>query len=223
MSTPFSRPLRSERSSSKSPRVSRQAEALLRAALERNAGHTEALLFAALAAARRGDDDAALPLIASAHALAPHHAEVRCSPVLPEVLSNTNAGARAMGLQALWQRSASPWPRDHQSPPRQVTRDYGAILFRLNRNREALPLLRRAAQMLAGQKHGGGALTSCLLKLSAALLKANQHAECARVARRASRLEPASAATPADALVDACEKAMRAGQDTSSAAIDMAM
>ena len=103
-----------------------------------------------------------------------------------------------------------------------MTRDYGAILFRLNRNREALPLLRRAAQMLAGQKHGG-ALTSCLLKLSAALLKANQHAECARVARRASRLEPASAATPADALVDACEKAMRAGQDTSSAAIDMAM
>ena len=67
----------------------RQAEALLGAALERNAVHPEAHLFAALAAARRGDDAAALPLLARAHGLAPHHAE--------------------------------------------ITRDYGAVLFRLDR------------------------------------------------------------------------------------------
>ena len=67
-----------------------------------------------------------------------------------------------------------------------MTRDYGAVLFRLNRTTLALPLLHRAAAMLHEQGHGRASLASCLLKLAAALLKTNYHAECARVARRGS-------------------------------------
>ena len=52
------------------------AERLLGAALERNAVHPEALLFAGLCAARRRDDAAAVALLGRAHAVAPHNAEV---------------------------------------------------------------------------------------------------------------------------------------------------
>ena len=88
---------------------------------------------------------------------------------------------------------------------------------------QALPLLRRAAAMLHEQGHGRAGLASCLLKLAAALLKTNQHAECARVARRAGGLGVAGVAPTATALADACKGAQRAGQDTSNAVIDMAM
>ena len=88
---------------------------------------------------------------------------------------------------------------------------------------QALPLLRRAAAMLHEQGHGRAGLASCLLKLAAALLKTNQHAECARVARRAGGLGVAGVAPTATALADACEGAQQAGQDTSNAVIDMAM
>ena len=77
--------------------------------------------------------------------------------------------------------------------------------------------------MLDEQGHGRAGLASCLLKLAAALLKSNQHAECARVARRAGRLGVADVAPTAGVLAEACEGAQRAGRDTSNAVIDMAM
>jgi len=77
--------------------------------------------------------------------------------------------------------------------------------------------------MLDEQGHGRAGLASCLLKLAAALLKSNQHAECARVARRAGRLGVADVAPTAGALAEACQGAQRAGRDTSNAVIDMAM
>ena len=52
------------------------AEPLLLAALERNGGLSEAHLFAALCAARRGSDRDALERLGRAHALAPHNAEI---------------------------------------------------------------------------------------------------------------------------------------------------
>ena len=55
---------------------SAQAERLLNASLELNAAHPEANLFLALCAARRGDDATALTLLARAHGLAPHNAEI---------------------------------------------------------------------------------------------------------------------------------------------------
>ena len=104
----------------------------------------------------------------------------------------------------------------------EITRDYGAVLFRLDRTALALPLLRRSAQMLAEQNAGRSALASALLKLAAALLKTNQHAECAQLAAQAATLEPVAAAS-AVALRDACQNAQRMGQDTSGAIIDMAL
>ena len=53
-----------------------QGEQLLLASLELNAGHPEANLFAALCAARRGADGAALGLLERAYWLAPHNAEI---------------------------------------------------------------------------------------------------------------------------------------------------
>ena len=53
-----------------------QGEKLLLASLELNAGHPEANLFAALCAARRGADGAALGLLERAYWLAPHNAEI---------------------------------------------------------------------------------------------------------------------------------------------------
>ena len=53
-----------------------EAESLLTATLQLNAAHPEAHLFAALCAARRADDAAALALFERAHELAPHNAEI---------------------------------------------------------------------------------------------------------------------------------------------------
>lgn len=53
-----------------------EAEPLLLAALEMNLAHPEANLFAALCAARRQDDRAALLLFSRAHEYAPHNAEI---------------------------------------------------------------------------------------------------------------------------------------------------
>ena len=53
-----------------------EAEPLLLASLGMNGGHAEAHLFAALCATRRGDDAAGARLLARAHELAPHNAEI---------------------------------------------------------------------------------------------------------------------------------------------------
>ena len=76
--------------------------------------------------------------------------------------------------------------------------------------------------MLTEQHGGRSALASAQLKLAAALLKTNQHAECAQLAAQAAALEPVAAAS-AGALRDACLNAQRLGQDTSGAIIDMAL
>ena len=163
----------------------RDAEPLLLAAIELNAGHPEANLFAALCAARRGDDAAALALLERAHRLAPHNAE--------------------------------------------IVRDFGAMLLRVGEPRQALPTLRRAVEMLQalyelGERtpHARGALASAQMKLAAAHLTLNRHAECLAAARAAASLEPSTEAG-LRGLSQLCERGQREGLDTSGVRVDVGL
>ena len=161
------------------------AEPLLHAALEINVGHPEANLFAALCAARRNDDGAALLLMSRAHDLAPHNAE--------------------------------------------IVRDYGAMLLRANQPKQALKPLRRAVGMLSQlyllgdhSLHARGALASAQVKLAAALLRLNKHAECLSAVDAAVTVE-SGIEKAIDGLRRLCERGRHEGLDTSGVKIDLAL
>ena len=161
------------------------AEPLLLAALEINAGHPEANLFAGLCAARRGDHAAALARLTIAHQYAPHNAE--------------------------------------------IVRDYGATLLRAGHKQAAREALERAVGMFTRlyelgdkSKHGRGALASAHIKLAAALLTLNAHAECLRSCRIAVQVEP-TVASHIDGLRALCTQGQRDGIDTSQVDIDLGL
>jgi tetratricopeptide (TPR) repeat protein len=178
-------PLRSPLSPLPSPSLSLTVAYRTQAAVSLNAGHPEAHLFAALCAARRGDDASAAALLATAHTLAPHNAE--------------------------------------------IVRDYGAILLRIGRPREARPQLERAVGLLAqlhelGEQtaHSRGSLASAVVKLAACHLMLNEHQACLARVRDAASLEPSLRAAVAG-LQGLCERGLREGIDTSKVQLDLAM
>ena len=68
----------------------------------------------------------------------------------------------------------------------------------------------------------GDALASAQMKLSAALLTLNQHAECISAAGAAAALEP-SIASALSGLQKLCERGRDEGLDTSKVKIDLAL
>ena len=111
----------------------------------------------------------------------------------------------------------------------EIVRDYGAMLVRLRRPREARRVLARAVAMLEqlhrlGERsaHGAASLGSAHVKLAAALLGLNRHAECAAAVRAAVAVQP-SLRPAVQGLLDVCERAPREGLDTSKMKIEMSL
>ena len=65
-------------------------------------------------------------------------------------------------------------------------------------------------------------LASARVKLAAALLTRNEHAECAVLARAAAALEP-SMAPAVQGLLQLCERARETDMDTSAVQIEIAL
>ena len=121
--------------------------------------------------------------------------------------------------------------RAHELAPHnaEIVRDYGAMLLRAGQPKKALKVLKRAVGLLGqlhtlGDKsaHSRGALASAQMKLSAALLTLNQHAECISAAGAAAALEP-SIASALSGLQKLCERGRDEGLDTSKVKIDLAL
>ena len=121
--------------------------------------------------------------------------------------------------------------RAHDYAPHnaEIVRDYGAMLLRVGRPLEALPMISRSVRMLSQlyslgdtTAHGRSALASAQVKLAAAHLKLNRHRECVAAVDAAVAVEPSIAAA-LGGLREICIKGQRSGLDTSTVAVDLAL
>ena len=195
------------------------ARTAFRAALRIHPTYCDALYWLGRLSFMEGKLIEAEPLLLAAIEINPGHPEANLFGALCAARRGDDTSALTLLTRA------------HELAPHnaEIVRDYGAMLLRAGQPKKALKVLKRAVGLLGqlhtlGDKsaHSRGALASAQMKLSAALLTLNQHAECISAAGAAAALEP-SIASALSGLQKLCERGRDEGLDTSKVKIDLAL
>ena len=195
------------------------AKAAFRAALAIHVENADALYWLGRLAFMKSELSAAEPLLHAALHLNAGHSEALLFAALCAARREEDKQALHLLRQAY---ELSP----HNS---EIVRDYGAMLVRTRQPAAAVPLLSEAVKRLqqlhdlgGGSAHSRSALASARVKLAAAHMLLNSHAECVSETRAVISLDSSLQSTTAP-LQQLCQRAFETGEDTSAVRLELGL